>query len=121
MALTLSIVKHILVTLCFLECLLLSGFLFGWSSLVYVFKELDYFQKYCSTSSNFSVAKNASGSSFIKAGNNVTIHDNVGCHEQDAALDLIFTVATVGSMLLNLPLGAIIDRYGITVGRITSG
>ncbi|XP_072044498.1 equilibrative nucleobase transporter 1-like [Amphiura filiformis] len=110
-----SIIKHILVTFCFLECLLLSGFIFGWSSLVYVFKELGYFHKYC----NHSLANSSSS---LRISNNVTTEDGLhNCHEQDAALDLVFTISAVGSMLCLFPLGAVIDRFGVIIGRVTSG
>ena len=117
--------KHVLVVFCFLECLLISGFIFGWSSLVYVFKDLGYFLKYCNRTIDDTTNVNNSDT-FSHGYDDAGISDNVTslysghCHEQDAALDLVFTVATVGSMLCILPLGVLIDYLGITVGRLVS-
>ena len=121
-----DIIKHLLVTLCFLECLLLSGFIFGWSSLVYVYKELGYFSSYCSNHTANVLNHGSSSSADVIDGSNLTgtrrpAESRGECHEQDAALDLVFIIATVGSALCTLPLGAVIDRFGVNSGRVISG
>ena len=120
-----DIIKYLLVTLCFLECLLLSGFIFGWSSLVYVYKELGYFSSYCSNHTANVLNQDSSLSGDVINGFNLTStsgpESRGECHQQDAALDLVFTIATVGSALCTLPLGAVIDRFGVNIGRVISG
>ncbi|KAG8511282.1 Solute carrier family 43 member 3, partial [Galemys pyrenaicus] len=85
-----------------LECLGFAGVLFGWASLVFVFKAEGYFVELCQ--SNAQLVVNATEES--------------GCNAQDERFSLIFTVASFMNNFMTFPTGYIFDRFKTTVARL---
>ncbi|XP_072494735.1 equilibrative nucleobase transporter 1 [Notamacropus eugenii] len=85
-----------------LECIAFSGLIFGWSSLVFVFKSDHYFEDLCEPPVN--QTSNATGYS--------------ECSAQDSKFSLIFTLASFSNNFLILPIGYIFDHLGTTVARL---
>ncbi|KAF0871726.1 S43A3 protein, partial [Crocuta crocuta] len=86
-----------------LECLGFAGVLFGWTSLVYVFKAEHYFDKLCEQDAgptgNFTTGKGH-------------------CKAQDERFSLIFTLASFMNNFMTFPAGYIFDRFKTTVARL---
>ncbi|XP_039100953.1 solute carrier family 43 member 3 [Hyaena hyaena] len=83
-----------------LECLGFAGVLFGWTSLVYVFKAEHYFDKLCERDAG-------------PTGNFTT-----DCKAQDERFSLIFTLASFMNNFMTFPAGYIFDRFKTTVARL---
>ncbi|XP_058161409.1 equilibrative nucleobase transporter 1 isoform X2 [Dasypus novemcinctus] len=85
-----------------LECLGFAGVLFGWASLVFVFKKERYFQELCDQ--NVGQLSNATALADCKA--------------QDEKFSLIFTLASFMENFVTMPTGYIFDRFKTTVTRL---
>lgn len=85
-----------------LECLGFAGVLFGWASLVFVFKKEHYFEELCEPEAGLMV--NATG-----------LDD---CKAQDERFSLIFTLASFMNNFMTFPTGFIFDRFKTTVARL---
>ncbi|KAM5184206.1 equilibrative nucleobase transporter 1 isoform 1-T3 [Callospermophilus lateralis] len=85
-----------------LECLGFAGVLFGWASLVFVFKTERYFEELCEADAG--LLSNATG--------------QADCKAQDERFSLIFTVASFMNNFMTLPTGYIFDRFKTTVARL---
>ncbi|XP_037378136.1 equilibrative nucleobase transporter 1 [Talpa occidentalis] len=85
-----------------LECLGFAGVLFGWASLVFVFKTEGYFEELCEP--NAQLMANATGEN--------------GCKAQDERFSLIFTLASFMNNFMTFPTGYIFDRFKTTVARL---
>lgn len=85
-----------------LECLGFAGVLFGWASLVFVFKKEHYFEELCEP--NTRLMGNATGTEDCKA--------------QDERFSLIFTLASFMNNFMTFPTGIIFDRFKTTVARL---
>ncbi|KAG3285063.1 solute carrier family 43 member 3 [Ictidomys tridecemlineatus] len=85
-----------------LECLGFAGVLFGWASLVFVFKTEGYFKELCEADAG--LLSNATG--------------QADCKAQDERFSLIFTVASFMNNFMTLPTGYIFDRFKTTVARL---
>ncbi|KAM5317602.1 equilibrative nucleobase transporter 1 [Glossophaga mutica] len=85
-----------------LECLGFAGVLFGWASLVFVFKTEHYFEDLCEPSPGLT--------------SNATGHDD--CTAQDERFSLIFTLASFMNNFMTFPTGYIFDRFKTTVARL---
>ncbi|KAJ8795854.1 hypothetical protein J1605_002616 [Eschrichtius robustus] len=85
-----------------LECLGFAGVLFGWASLVFVFKTEHYFEELCEP--NARLMGNATG-----------LDD---CKAQDERFSLIFTLASFMNNFMTFPTGYIFDRFKTTVARL---
>nr|XP_005891208.1 PREDICTED: solute carrier family 43 member 3 [Bos mutus] len=85
-----------------LECLGFAGVLFGWTSLVFVFKKQHYFEELCE----------------LDAGSlgNATGLDE--CRARDERFSLIFTLASFTINFMTFPTGYIFDRFKTTVARL---
>ncbi|CAK6449376.1 unnamed protein product [Pipistrellus nathusii] len=83
-----------------LECLGFAGVLFGWASLVFVFKKEHYFEELCEPG----LTGNATG-----------VED---CKAQDERFSLIFTLASFMNNFMTFPTGFIFDRFKTTVARL---
>ncbi|KAK3565069.1 hypothetical protein QTP86_032494 [Hemibagrus guttatus] len=81
------------------ECLCFAGILFGWASLVFVFKSDGYFSYLCINSTV----------------NETTTKD---CTKQDEQYTIIFTIASFLNNFLTLPNGFIFDHFGTMVTRL---
>ncbi|EPY89800.1 solute carrier family 43 member 3 [Camelus ferus] len=85
-----------------LECLGFAGVLFGWASLVFVFKTEHYFEELCESQANLT--------------GNVT--EQADCKAQDERFSLIFTLASFMNNFMTFPTGYIFDRFKTTVARL---
>uniref|UniRef100_A0A8C3W409 Solute carrier family 43 member 3 n=1 Tax=Catagonus wagneri TaxID=51154 RepID=A0A8C3W409_9CETA len=85
-----------------LECIGFAGVLFGWASLVFVFKTEHYFKSLCEPNATF--LDNATGPA--------------GCTAQDEQFSLIFTVASFMNNFMTFPTGYIFDRFKTTATRL---
>ncbi|OXB59722.1 hypothetical protein ASZ78_012643 [Callipepla squamata] len=84
-----------------LECGAFCGIIFGWASLVYVLKDLGYFEQWCETSDNLNP--------------NRTLYD---CSGQDEQFSLVFTIGSFMNNFMTLPMGYVFDRFGTAVARL---
>ncbi|XP_004389308.1 equilibrative nucleobase transporter 1 isoform X2 [Trichechus manatus latirostris] len=87
-----------------LECLGFAGILFGWASLVFVFKMEHYFEDLCEP--NAELMGNAT--------------EQADCRAQDERFSLIFTLATFINNFMTFPTGYIFDRFKTTVARLVA-
>lgn len=85
-----------------LECLGFAGVLFGWTSLVFVFKKQHYFEELCEPDAG-------------SLGNATGLDD---CRAQDEQFSLIFTLASFMNNFMTFPMGYIFDRFKTTVARL---
>ncbi|XP_012884406.1 PREDICTED: solute carrier family 43 member 3 isoform X2 [Dipodomys ordii] len=85
-----------------LECLGFAGVLFGWASLVFVFKTEHYFEELCEP--NVELMSNAT--------------EKADCKGQDERFSLIFTLASFMNNFMTFPTGYIFDRFKTTVARL---
>ncbi|KAG9465373.1 hypothetical protein GDO78_018424 [Eleutherodactylus coqui] len=81
------------------ECICFAGVTFGWTSLVFVLKEENYFEELCPEMRN------------------QTANSTDGCLSQDERFSLIFTVASFMNSAMTFPGGYIFDRFGTAVTR----
>lgn len=87
-----------------LECIGFAGVLFGWTSLVFVFKQEGYFAEPCEQ--DCTLRNNAKGPPGSKA--------------QDEKFSLIFTLGSFMNNFMTFPTGYIFDRFKTTVARLTA-
>ncbi|XP_077914123.1 equilibrative nucleobase transporter 1 isoform X2 [Halichoerus grypus] len=85
-----------------LECLGFAGVLFGWASLVFVFKTEHYFEELCEPD----------------AGPMGNVTGEADCKAQDERFSLIFTLASFMNNFMTFPAGFIFDRFKTTVARL---
>ncbi|XP_034868760.1 equilibrative nucleobase transporter 1 isoform X2 [Mirounga angustirostris] len=85
-----------------LECLGFAGVLFGWASLVFVFKTEHYFEELCEPD--------------VGPMGNVT--GEADCKAQDERFSLIFTLGSFMNNFMTFPAGFIFDRFKTTVARL---
>ncbi|KAM5248359.1 equilibrative nucleobase transporter 1 [Ctenodactylus gundi] len=85
-----------------LECLGFAGVLFGWTSLVFVFKVEGYFKELCDPG----------------AGPLQNATQQADCKAQDAQFSLIFTLASFMNNFMTFPTGYIFDRFKTTAARL---
>ncbi|XP_043971169.1 solute carrier family 43 member 3a [Gambusia affinis] len=84
-----------------LECLCFAGVVFGYTSLVFVLKEDQYFSELCSNNT-------AGDSSLVET----------DCRGQDEQFSLVFTIASFLNNFLSLINGYLFDRFGTMVTRL---
>ena len=102
-----------------LECLCFGGWIFGWASLVFVLKQENYFVDRCqSTGSTADPFVPTATITSSYSATNASFTD-VPCAEQDAELQLVFTVANFCVSGAALPLGLLYDKMGTLFMRIT--
>ncbi|XP_050810281.1 equilibrative nucleobase transporter 1 isoform X5 [Gopherus flavomarginatus] len=85
-----------------LECMCFAGVIFGWASLVYVLKDMHYFEELCVPAAN-------------GMGNGTQGPD---CRAQDEQLSLVFTIGSFMNNLMTFPTGYIFDRFGTMPARL---
>lgn len=85
-----------------LECMCFTGVIFGWASLVYVLKDMRYFEELCVPAAN-------------GTGNGTQGPD---CRAQDEQLSLVFTVGSFMNNFMACPTGYIFDRFGTRPARL---
>ncbi|NXW89295.1 S43A3 protein, partial [Alopecoenas beccarii] len=83
-----------------LECGGFCGIIFGWASLVFVLKDLGYFQELCQPSANLT--------------------ELPGCSRQDEEFSLVFTIGSFMNNFMTFPTGFIFDRFGTTIARLVA-
>ncbi|XP_061542546.1 equilibrative nucleobase transporter 1-like [Phycodurus eques] len=82
------------------ECLFFAGIVFGWASLVFIFKSQGFFGSFCVNTTN---------------SNSSQIQD---CRGQDEQFSLVFTIASFLNNFLTFLNGVIFDRFGTLVARL---
>ncbi|NWU52217.1 S43A3 protein, partial [Dromas ardeola] len=85
-----------------LECGAFCGIIFGWASLVFVLKDLGYFEELCEPAGT--------------SGPNRTLLPD--CSRQDEQFSLVFTIGSFMNNFMTFPMGFIFDRFGTTVARL---
>ncbi|KAM6309031.1 equilibrative nucleobase transporter 1 [Aegotheles albertisi] len=85
-----------------LECGAFCGVIFGWASLVFVLKDLGYFEGLCQHSPT-------------PAPNHTLLSD---CSLQDEQFSLVFTIGSFMNNFMTFPMGFIFDRFGTAVARL---
>ncbi|NXT56167.1 S43A3 protein, partial [Pluvianellus socialis] len=85
-----------------LECGAFCGIIFGWASLVFVLKDLGYFEDLCQPAAT--------------TGPNQTLLPD--CSRQDEQFSLVFTIGSFMNNFMTFPMGFIFDRFGTTVARL---
>ncbi|KAM4667115.1 equilibrative nucleobase transporter 1 isoform 2-T2 [Amazona ochrocephala] len=83
-----------------LECGAFCGLIFGWASLVFVLKDLQYFKGWCQP------ALDPNGT------------EPLDCRPQDEQFSLVFTIGSFMNNFMTFPMGFIFDRFGTTVARL---
>uniref|UniRef100_A0A8B9G8D9 Solute carrier family 43 member 3 n=1 Tax=Amazona collaria TaxID=241587 RepID=A0A8B9G8D9_9PSIT len=83
-----------------LECGAFCGLIFGWASLVFVLKDLQYFRGWCQP------ALDPNGT------------EPLDCRPQDEQFSLVFTIGSFMNNFMTFPMGFIFDRFGTTVARL---
>ena len=85
------------------EMIFFAGIIYGWASLVYIFKEEGYFGYLCPVNETVSMQDQDA---------------DVICDAQDANFNLIFTLGSILSFLFFTPAGYAFDTFGTRVTRI---
>ncbi|NXB73226.1 S43A3 protein, partial [Donacobius atricapilla] len=85
-----------------LECGAFCGIIFGWASLVFVLKDLGYFEGLCQPSATPSP--------------NLTLGSD--CSAQDEQFSLVFTIGSFMNNFMTFPMGVVFDRFGTTAARL---
>ncbi|XP_075784706.1 equilibrative nucleobase transporter 1 isoform X2 [Pelodiscus sinensis] len=85
-----------------LECMCFAGVIFGWASLVFVLKDMHYFEELCVPAAN-------------GTGNGTQGPD---CRAQDEKLSLVFTIGSFMNNFMTFPTGYIFDRFGTMPARL---
>ena len=116
--------RHVVLLFSTLENFFHSAILFGWPSIVYVFKDMGYYSHLCPV--NSSETENISTTSplttemvSLPVRNDGEVDENLTCDEQDASLLLIYTIASSllpCSMILG---GILFEKAGTLVARLT--
>ncbi|XP_010179948.1 PREDICTED: solute carrier family 43 member 3-like, partial [Mesitornis unicolor] len=88
-----------------LECGAFCGVIFGWASLVFVLKDLHYFEELCQPTAIPTIP-----------GHNQTLLPD--CSRQDEQFSLVFTIGSFMNNFMTFPMGFIFDRFGTTVARL---
>ncbi|NXX24949.1 S43A3 protein, partial [Nicator chloris] len=98
-----GLAKHLATLLSgLLECGAFCGIIFGWASLVFVLKDLGYFEGLCQSSATPSP--------------NLTLGSD--CSGQDEQFSLVFTIGSFMNNFMTFPMGIIFDRFGTTAARL---
>ncbi|XP_039409179.1 solute carrier family 43 member 3 [Corvus cornix cornix] len=85
-----------------LECGAFCGIIFGWASLVFVLKDLGYFEGLCQPSAT--------------PGPNLTLGSD--CSGQDEQFSLVFTIGSFMNNFMTFPMGVVFDRFGTMAARL---
>ncbi|XP_048252883.1 equilibrative nucleobase transporter 1-like isoform X2 [Haliotis rufescens] len=103
----------------FFECLLFSGGMYGWASLVYILKYDGIYADLCDNDPNNSSGHGGVNDSWIFKDGGIQ-DTGVVCHAQDSEFDLVFTIASSAGALTSLLTGHINFKYGTRITRILS-
>ncbi|XP_045414037.1 solute carrier family 43 member 3 [Lemur catta] len=87
-----------------LECLGFAGVVFGWDSLVFVFKAEHYFEELCEPNAGLL--------------GNATEQAAEDCNAQYEKFSLVFTLASSMNNFMTFPTSYIFDRFKTTVARL---
>ncbi|KAL3877220.1 hypothetical protein ACJMK2_034957, partial [Sinanodonta woodiana] len=135
--------RYLIAAWAFMECLLFGGLLYGWGSLMFVFKQEGIYAELCSnndhaamsattnsSSSNNSVSYEATSGvtsividvTLTNSSGEKTLSDSKlqGCPEQDSKFTLCFTIASALFCASSAVLGQINFMFGTRVTRIIS-
>ena len=113
-----------------IETLLCGGIIFGWVSVVAVFKEEKFYLDMCQSFFSIQSKKNEKlpvsfklrNASIIGAGvQNVSDSTLRGCFKQDDRFNLILIISLVCCCVINLPAGYFVDKKGSKIATIVGG
>ena len=96
---------------CF-QLLLASGVIYGYSSLLVIFKDLRLYQNECKGNLSNILAGNSSSSSSLLGGNSGAMLSNITCPARDQALNLPFAFGMILLHTVKIPLGNLVDTIG---------
>ncbi|XP_065666063.1 equilibrative nucleobase transporter 1-like isoform X2 [Hydra vulgaris] len=113
-----SIILFVSVLLVVLVC---GGIVFGWASIVVIFKAKNYYFDLCTIfykNNNVSLTNSFSS----KANESVfSVNSPFHCLKQDDKLNLVFTIASSFVSISQLPIGLFLDRFGARVAMTLGG
>ncbi|KAK7109727.1 uncharacterized protein [Littorina saxatilis] len=95
-----------------METMLFGGIVNGWASLVFVLKEDGLYESLC-TSAPSDLMDNVTASS------TVPMEEDTGCTEQDAMLNLWFTIAAALRNIFGIVVGLHVFKFGTRSARLT--
>ncbi|XP_025095675.1 large neutral amino acids transporter small subunit 4-like [Pomacea canaliculata] len=98
--------RFLYVTWAVLETMLFGGLMNGWASLVFILKEDGLYRDLCENNSSLTLL-----------GNGSSPHSSI-CTEQDAMLNLWFSIATGLRNIFGIVIGLIIFKFGTRVARL---
>ncbi|KAL3888287.1 hypothetical protein ACJMK2_000658 [Sinanodonta woodiana] len=112
----------------FMECLLFGGLLYGWGSLMYVFKHEGIYAELCNNNDQAALSAMTNSSSSVtdvtltNSSEETKLSDSnfKGCPEQDSKFTLCFTIASALVCASSAVLGQINFMFGTRVTRLIS-
>ena len=90
-----------------LQVTLASSILFGFSSLLVIFKDLNLYRDKCLNDGTLSGSFNASTGN--EGGGKLP---NLSCPDRDRALNLAFAIGMILHYVVKIPLGNLVDTFG---------
>ncbi|KAL3888936.1 hypothetical protein ACJMK2_001296 [Sinanodonta woodiana] len=120
--------RFLISTWAFMECLLFGGLLYGWGSLMFVFKQEGIYAELCNNKEETALSAMTNNSSSVtdvtltNSSEDTKIPDSnlKGCPEQDSKFTLCFTIASALFCASSAALGQINFMFGTRVTRIIS-
>ena len=120
--------RYVVLVFATLENFFHSALLFGWPSIVYVFKDMGYYSDLCPVEESDNTTNTTT--SPLTTGETVTLLDlttvtegsggtSITCDEQDASLLLIYTVASTLLPISMIFGGILFEKYGTLVTRLS--
>ena len=98
------------ITACF-QLLLASAVIYGYSSLLVIFKDLRLYRNECKGNLSNILAGNSSSSSLL-GGYSGAMLSNITCPVRDQALNLPFAFGMIMMSIVKIPLGNLVDTIG---------
>lgn len=88
------------------QIFLTSGLIFGYSSILAVFKRMKFYHSLCDTNATLPLNKS------------IEVSELQTCNERDRALNLLFVVGLMLHTFFKFPLGVLVDRVGAQICQI---
>ncbi|XP_078664413.1 equilibrative nucleobase transporter 1-like isoform X3 [Branchiostoma floridae x Branchiostoma belcheri] len=112
--------RVLLLAISVLEMLLLSGIIYGWTSLVYILKQEGYFSDLCVTTPANNTEQSTQISCHVLSNNftqDAPCHRYPECLAQDETLTQVFAISVVASQVASLFAGIALDYFGLRFTR----
>lgn len=122
--------RFVILVVCIIEMLSMSGILYGWNSLVPVLKQYQVFRHLCPETNGTTYAGQSPNLTVLTSRNEtgdfvqiVAKKANTArtCPEQDQMLSNAFIIGSSFQFVVALPAGMFYDRFGLRVTKITNG